>query len=205
MTPTGAGRTSTGSRRRRWPASLPTGQQDPARARQGDQLRHHVRPLGVRPVGAGRHARRRGARLHRRLLREVPARQGLSREGHRGGARGRLRHDRLRAPPRRARAARPQLPRALARRAPGREHRAPGQRRRHHQGGHAAGDRGARRRRRCAAASSCRSTTSSSSRAPTTRSRSCCHWCGRRCAAPSTWTRRSTSAIGVGDTWLSAK
>ena len=44
----------------------------PAGARQGDQLRHHVRPFGLRPVGAGRHAGRRGARLHRRLLRAYP-------------------------------------------------------------------------------------------------------------------------------------
>ena len=47
-------------RRRRHPRG--GGHQAAARARQGDQLRHHVRALRVRPLGAGRDPRGRGAR-----------------------------------------------------------------------------------------------------------------------------------------------
>ncbi len=111
------------------------GQQAPARTRQGDQLRHHVRALRLRPLGAGRDPGRRGAGVHRRLLRQVPAREGVPRAGDRPSRAGRLRDDAVRAAQGLAGAALQQLPPALAGRAPGREHDPAGHGRRHHQGG----------------------------------------------------------------------
>ena len=55
------------------------GHQAAARSRQGDQLRHHVRPLGLRPLRADRHEQGGGARVHRRLLRALSAGAALPR------------------------------------------------------------------------------------------------------------------------------
>ena len=62
-----------------------------ARARQGGQLRDHLRLLGLRPREPARHRERRGAGDHRRLLRALPRRAPLPRRDDRGGAPGGLR------------------------------------------------------------------------------------------------------------------
>ena len=62
--------------------------QAPARARQGDQLRHHVRALRLRPLGAGRHPGGGGQGVHRRLLRQVPEGPRVPRARHRARRRG---------------------------------------------------------------------------------------------------------------------
>ena len=106
-TPTTAARTCTASRRRPWPASpWRRSRKQPARARQGDQLRHHVRPLGLRPLGAGRACRVDEAKAFiEAYFAQVPAREGVPRARHRPGDAGRLRDHAVRPPPRRARAA----------------------------------------------------------------------------------------------------
>ena len=64
-------------RRRGGAASRPTAVTDePARARQGGELRDHLRPLGLRAGEPARHRDRRGAGHHRRLLRAL--RRGAS-------------------------------------------------------------------------------------------------------------------------------
>ncbi len=68
-------------------------------------------------------------------LERFPKRGGVHRRDDRAGEGAGLRHDPLGPAPPDARAARPQLPGAHARRAPGREHRHPGNRRGHHQAG----------------------------------------------------------------------
>ena len=86
-------------------------------------------------------------------------------------ARARLRRHAARPPPADPRAARAELERALAGRAPGRQHRDPGQRRRHHQARDGAHPPPPAPRRAAPRASCCRSTTSCCSRCPTSRRR----------------------------------
>ena len=59
--------------------------------RQGDQFRHHLRHLGVRPRQPARHRPRRGRRLHQEIFRALPRHPRLH-----GGGEGVLPHARLR-------------------------------------------------------------------------------------------------------------
>ena len=60
--------------------------------RQGDQLRHHLRHLGVRARQPARHRARRGRRLHQEILRALPRHPRLH-----GGDQGIRQEERLRA------------------------------------------------------------------------------------------------------------
>ena len=86
-----------------------------ARSCEGGQLRDHLRDLVVWPVGAARDRARGGAGLHRSLSRSHAARRGVHRGCDRDGARGGLFDDPARPTAPRARAACPELERALAR------------------------------------------------------------------------------------------
>jgi DNA polymerase I - 3''-5'' exonuclease and polymerase domains len=63
------------------------GSHDPAQG-QGDQFRHHLRHLGLRPRRPARHSPRRGQDLYRCLFREISRDPGLHdpHQGKRGGA-----------------------------------------------------------------------------------------------------------------------
>jgi DNA polymerase-1 len=139
--------------------------------RQGDQLRHHLRHLGVRPRQPARHRPARGARLHRQVLPALSRASATTWSDQGVRAQERLRED----------AVRPQDPSQVhQRQEPGharllrarRDQRAlAGRRRRHHQARHdppAAGAEGRPSRR---PACCCRCTTSCCSRCPTRRSR----------------------------------
>ena len=69
---------------------------DDAAARQGDQLRHHLRHQRVRPGPPARHLAGRGEVLHRRVLRPVSRHPRLHGARQGGGSDRRLRHHAVR-------------------------------------------------------------------------------------------------------------
>ena len=146
---------------------------DPGHApgREDAQLRHRLRPLGVRAVAAARPAGRRGAGDHHAVLRALRGREALRGVGGGGGAQDRRVAHAVRPRPGDAghRGAQPRAPER--RRADRDQHADPGHRRRHRQ---ARDDQGPRRARPGGGATrscSSRSTTSSSWRSPTPTSR----------------------------------
>ena len=88
-------------RDRRRGARQGSGDADDRRAldREDDQLRDHLRHLGLRALREPRDPARAGAGLHRRLPGALPARPGLHRAHDRAGGARRLRDDAARPPP----------------------------------------------------------------------------------------------------------
>ena len=74
------------------------GHAGPAARGQGDQLRAHLRHVGLRAGTPARHRARRGAAVRRPLLPALPGREALHGRDARDGARAGLRRDRVRTP-----------------------------------------------------------------------------------------------------------
>ena len=110
-----------------------------AQPRQGGELRHRLRPAGLRTLPDAGHPRGRGPRDDRPLLRGVPRRAHLLGRDRRRGPRARLRRDHARPQAPHSRAEELQRPAAGLRRAHGHEPSHAGERRRHHQDGHERG------------------------------------------------------------------
>ena len=106
-----------------------------AQRREDGQLRDHLRDLVLRALGEPRDPARRGAGVHRRLPRSLPARAGLHPADDRAGGARRLRDDALRPPAAGAGDPRVEPPDASARRAARRQLGHAGHRRRRDQEG----------------------------------------------------------------------
>ncbi len=107
-----------------------------AAAREGDQLRHHLRHLGVRARQPAQHRARGSGRLHQDLLRAVSWHPRLHGRDEEGGACERLRRDDLRAAHSLSGDQHAQSGRARQPRARGDQRADPGQCRRHHPARH---------------------------------------------------------------------
>ena len=98
-----------------------------------DQLRHRLRPLGLRPRRPAEHRPRGGQGVHRRLPRALRPGARVHDRDDRARHRGGPRHDALRAPSPDPGAEGAQLPGAHPGRAPGGQHDHPGHRGRRHE------------------------------------------------------------------------
>ena len=134
-------------RHRRRGARLGPEEGQPRRSLEGQdgQLRHRLRPLGLRPRRPAQHRAGGGRLLHRPLLRAVSRRPALHRGDDRVRARKGLRRDPARPPPPDPRASLRPPPGPQPGRAPRGEHADPGHLRGHHQARHGAGAQGAGR------------------------------------------------------------